>query len=321
MSMTSKSRRDARRRKEGRDARHELHLHARNEWAADSRNQPLPPPPEPIEDLLPRLERGLSCLQANGVRVNPSSRLPRMVALLRSRPPADVEDPEIADRTTAAIEGPALADIFQHLDAFIALPGWRPHFEDLLSGQFVPLSEGPDPARAKQLELWVAARALSTGAQIELSNPDVLLRDELGEFVVEAKRLVSQNRVQANIEKATDQVLDSGRQGVIALDVSRLLGLHDGILHVDTYEQARDDIYHRVAALSAQGEFRRWIRRRDPGGQVKALFAVVFTATILRETHGIMTMRSIIGGPIDPWDLKGKRLFERVAGNRARVVR
>lgn len=293
----------------------------REEWVAASQNQVAPAQAEPIGVLLPRLERAVERLRANGLTLHPASRLPRIVELLRTRPPAHVEDPDIGHRTMASIEGPALADILQHLDTFAALPGWRLHFDELLSGQFVPVSEGADPARAKQLELWVAARALSEGAQVELSNPDVLIRDAEGEFVVEAKRPVSGNNLQANIEKATRQVLRSGRTGIIALDVSRLLGLHNTILPVDSYDEAREYLHQRVAELSARGEFRRWVRRLDPSRYVKALFAVVFTATILRGTGGIMTMRSLVGGPVDPWDLDGKRLFERAIGSSMRVMR
>lgn len=233
--------------------------------------------------------------------------------LLRSRPAAEVVDLDIGRRAIAAVEGAVLADIFDQFEGLQRSPQWKVHFNDVLSGQLVPPDEG-DQARAKQLELWLAARALGAGARVQLSNPDLLFEDEHGTFVVEAKRVLSASGLQRNIEKAVDQILQSAHPGIIALDVSRLLNLDHAVLPVTDLADGHRELTAQVAHLARHGDFAKWVQARDPQRRVRAMFAVIFTGFMNVDTGAITGVRKMIADAVHEGPTDGRVLFERLVG-------
>jgi hypothetical protein len=251
--------------------------------------------------------------------LKPGSRVAQYIELLQTMPRTIAPDPEIGRRAMALTEGAVIGDIFEQLAVFQRSPNWRHHFELLMDGHFWPDGED-DRARAKQLELWLAARAARAGLGVELGNPDVLLTDAEGSFVVEAKRAQNSKKLERHIKKGVEQILDSGHPGIVALDVSRLLDLHMCAVSANSYEEADQIIYGRIKSLTSNGEFQKWVRQKDPHGKVLAMLSTVFTAVIFNQTAGIVALRKIVGGPVDPWDPRGMELFRRLVGRLARQI-
>ena len=95
----------------------------------------------------------------------------------------------------------------------------------VLSGPLVPSDDhAASPARDHQFELFLAALSEAAGYQVDFVEPDLRLRGP-GQppFVVAAKRLKSRSKLRANVRKASKQIAGAQQQGIIALDITRLL--------------------------------------------------------------------------------------------------
>lgn len=121
--------------------------------------------------------------------------------------------------------------------------GWLQKVKLVLSGQNFPQ---PAPAhtfaRDHQFELLVAALSRRAGYTISLSEPDVVINHPQSAFGIAAKRLKSWKQIPRHLKKARDQIVKSGRDGIIALDITPLYNPNNYILDVTAPSQATDKV-------------------------------------------------------------------------------
>ena len=100
---------------------------------------------------------------------------------------------------------------------------WDCQLRRLISGMSIPLP-GPNTARCPahdfQFETYVAAIAELSGYNVSFAKPDVMVRRGGHTLGIAEKRARSMKRIEKNCQKATDQICQSGMEGVFALDIS-----------------------------------------------------------------------------------------------------
>jgi hypothetical protein len=98
---------------------------------------------------------------------------------------------------------------------------WLPRIQMLVSGHFSPQTEKQNTtARDIQFELYVAAGCCNAGFEIEPKEPDILVHDFAGDFGIAAKRPKSRKTLEKNIRKGSNQIVASGMDGILAIDLS-----------------------------------------------------------------------------------------------------
>ena len=123
-------------------------------------------------------------------------------------------------------------EIYEIIRAFSAdrSPALKTKVARAVSGPIFPLEEQPknSVARNAMFELALAADWKNGGGEVELGEPDILLRVDATSFQVECKRPFHEHSVRANIQHAARQLgkeLDrSGNAndfGVVAISLSR----------------------------------------------------------------------------------------------------
>lgn len=114
---------------------------------------------------------------------------------------------------------------------------WQTHLGTLLSGNHPDVGSKSSAAWDFQFEAYVAAVVQLSGYQVNFSEPDIIVCDELGTFGIAAKRPRNENGIKRNLEKAVKQINKSGLEGFIALDCS--FAVADGqSLTTTTFESA-----------------------------------------------------------------------------------
>jgi len=240
----------------------------------------------------------------------------RLLEAVKPGPP--VPDDEIGRRANAVVEGALLADILDVVPQLSKSHAWAVHARKLVAGQFWAGEEG-DGSRDEQLELWIAAQAIKAGATAVLAEPDVVV--DVGDlrFVVAAKRPRSQETLRGHFKKAVEQITASGHRGLVAVDLSQVLGLHQHVMVVDDFSQGQRDLAARMKSATANGEFSRWVRAADHKAMVVGVVATLFTSMIHRKTAGIVATLKIVGGPIHLRSVQGVTFFRKLMGMRGEV--
>jgi hypothetical protein len=126
-------------------------------------------------------------------------------------------------------------------------PEWRSRVLELISGRSLPQTEKEQSkARDIQFELFVAARCQASGYLVEPKEPDILVRDECGDFGIAAKRPKSPKTLERHIRKGSHQIDGSGLPGIVAIDLSLIHNPENKILLFD--KQGDDiEIVQRIA--------------------------------------------------------------------------
>ena len=139
--------------------------------------------------LAPRcdhLEAALATLSADGLRVHPSSRIPRYIAAIRrfveeARRPADYSVEEFHDIAVAILE---TGEIFYALDLLMREPrvaGWLPIMRKVVKGPYAP-TDAADQARDAQFELLAAASCRGAGGEPEFADQTYACAWSVGVF-------------------------------------------------------------------------------------------------------------------------------------------
>jgi hypothetical protein len=119
-------------------------------------------------------------------------------------------------------------------------PEWRSRVLQLISGQTLPQTEKEQSkARDIQFELFVAARCRASGYSVEPKEPDILVRDEFGDFGIAAKRPKSPKTLEHHVRKGSHQIDGSGMPGILAIDLSLIHNPKNKIL---LFDKQGDDI-------------------------------------------------------------------------------
>jgi hypothetical protein len=105
--------------------------------------------------------------------------------------------------------------------------GWQRRAESALSGSILATNDTNPAARNTQFELIVAAFLRSSGISVTFEEPDLHAQDEEGTFAVAVKRLRSKAKIAFRLKEARNQILKSGRPGIVAIDLSNVLNPSD----------------------------------------------------------------------------------------------
>lgn len=260
--------------------------------------------PATLAERCRRIESALGRLGTQGLRVNPSSRVPRYLATIRRfvqarRLPADYSEAEFQEIAVAILE---TGEIFYFLDLLMRepeLPRWSPIIRKVVKGPYAQTS-GPDQARDAQFELLTAASCRAAGANPEFAEPDVRVRVQSRRLLVAAKRVSSLRSLENRVREARSQIeasMDGDDQGLIAMDMTPALGLANRVhrlrdaaeirrIHAETHATI-SDVGRRVGEW-ASGSMRR----------VRAVTAYARLGAILLSENVFAEVRPWVSGPV-----------------------
>lgn len=185
-------------------------------------------------------------------------------------------------------------------------PALKEKMQRALSGPIAPLSEQPknSVARNAMFELSLAADWKNGGADVQLGEPDIILRLTEALFHVECKRPFYESTVWPNIDEAAHQVAKelnkTGNEkafGIVAISLSRVFTQGDLVCFADQDEgrefvnatlQSLIDEHREEWGLDGSKEFHEQI------------VAVMFHLAV-------------------PWDMNGERLIHTAMSNFVKV--
>lgn len=235
-----------------------------------------------------------SVVEASGKNVNPSSRIGRMHSVLcKSLAPEggiiNVNDPQFLVAREAVKDLQILSFIFDNLPES-SHPSLKAKLRLLIKDSVLPQAdEAESQGRDIQHELFVAAVAAAAGMNPQLAEPDVLASIDKLEFGIAAKRIKSLENLENNIRSAANQIHDSGRLGLIAIDIAAAMHpSNDPILRPVTPE-----LFDRAAENLRQGfvrEYEHQIREACRGKEVRGI--------IVHDHH-------VTPDPSNGWGLNG----------------
>jgi hypothetical protein len=185
----------------------------------------------------------IAFLEANGVRVNPSSRLATYLKQLTAAMKADgVSVPKGLDLAIwhrLLIEVEDLDLIVRSLSAPPEVRGWKELVSRALSGGVVRADEKKhSPARDFQFELIIASMFRRAKYGVELAEPDVVVTSENPQIGIAAKRPRSVSSLDEMIKKGDKQIKGAGLQGVVALDLSVIVSPEDAHITTSDFQAA-----------------------------------------------------------------------------------
>jgi hypothetical protein len=125
----------------------------------------------------------------------------------------------------SAVEFDQLSIIVRAARASVHVAVWRQRLQELFSGAAFPLEHGShdSPARDSQFECLLAAVMELGGYGVSFEEPDVQVTSAEAAFGLAAKRPRRLASVRKNSRKAARQIRDSGRAGLVVLELSAAL--------------------------------------------------------------------------------------------------
>jgi len=194
--------------------------------------------------------------------------------------------------------------LFEAMEMFEIMRAFQGHSSEALKAELSRALRGPispfeeqtknSGARNSMFELLIASDWKNGGADVELGEPDVLLRLLDKRFLVECKRPFYEHSVRKNIEEAASglrQELESpcnkDAYGIVAISLNRVINPHNLVCFapqeqgVQAIEQALDE--------TIQGHWFDW-RVREFANFHHRVVAVMFHFSV-------------------PWDIRGERLI------------
>jgi hypothetical protein len=171
-------------------------------------------------------------LEAAGVRVPPSGRLNeyiRQLSLAESRNVGTSQPEYDWQRLHRAVADVGeLQLIIDHLSRPPEVSGWQSKAYLAMKGSARPAEDlNNSAAWDHQFELFMAALCRRGGLDIELSEPDIVVRWPQRTLGIAAKRARSLSNLSKLVARANAQIEKSQHHGVIALDISYLASPDD----------------------------------------------------------------------------------------------
>lgn len=165
-------------------------------------------------------------LREAGVRIPQTGRLQRylkQLARMRSLKPGDdlPKGFRLEEVHRGMLELDELAFIARQLSRAPEVIGWRRLMSQTMAGGPRPSEERSHiRARDVQFELHVASMFRLGGYDVTLEEPDVVVDTSWGSVGIAAKRPRSAANLDNVFKDADDQIERSGRQGIVAVDIS-----------------------------------------------------------------------------------------------------
>lgn len=205
---------------------------------------------ESYDYILKELNVCMKILQSNGILIKPGSRLLKYKKVvdnfLKAKDrmyPAEKVDLQLFHQTS--IEFEQIHTIVKEFSRPPVINGWIEVVDKILKGNIYPQnsSEG-DRSRDFQFELYLAALSRKGGLKIVLDEPDIIIKYPNFNFSIAAKRVKTYSNLSKNLKKARWQIENSGHDGIVAVDISRLFNPKNLTMgyfnHSDTYKKLID---------------------------------------------------------------------------------
>ncbi|MGK9250642.1 hypothetical protein [Paenibacillus humicus] len=110
--------------------------------------------------------------------------------------------------------------------------------------------EGKDPKPWNfQFQYNLSSLFEQSGFQVELAEPDFVFEYKGKKYAVAAKRLISKNQIQSNIEDAERQLTSSNNQGFLALSLDKIFMNFNEIISVNDADKTirkANEIIHSI---------------------------------------------------------------------------
>lgn len=101
---------------------------------------------------------------------------------------------------------------------------WEKRLSQLVGGSACAVDEKKHSSpRDFQFETFVGAVFKLSGFDVAFDEPDIVVSDNAQCIGIAAKRLRSLKRLEKNCKKASQQIINSGRPGLIAIDISHAI--------------------------------------------------------------------------------------------------
>lgn len=143
----------------------------------------------------------------------------------------------------------------------------RKEVQKIFGGARKPSEDNLTQARDFQFELYLAAFFDLSGFLVEISEPDFKFEYKGKIYSVAAKRISSENKIQARFSKAKQQIIASGVAGFIAFSIDRIVwdNMKDDSYIItnnpDTLYEAGQSTLHQL--LKTKIKAAAW-KNRDP---------------------------------------------------------
>jgi hypothetical protein len=208
-----------------------------------------------------------------GVRINPSSRIGRMLRILR-RPgiiePDDADYPIVLESIRDMYQ---LRLIVDTMDAHRESRGFRVAADLLRKDLALPQDESKDtPGRNCQFQLYVAALCTNARLPTRHEEPDVTCDVEGAVCGIAAKRLKTIEALEENVKDAAGQIRRAAIPGIIALDLTlaqnptnrRITSSLESQLHVNLSHAKYHDLFDKKGEsirelVAAKGVLAVWV--------------------------------------------------------------
>lgn len=154
-----------------------------------------------------------------GIKIDPSSRIGRMLRVLRG-PTIQHDDPDYPLAIESIRDMYQLRLIVDTMDAHREDPEFRKAANILKKDASFPDEGNQSPGRNYQFQLYLAALCTKAGLPTRHDEPDVQFDFEGTTFGIAAKRLRTFSQLEEHVKDGADQTRRAGVQGMIALDLT-----------------------------------------------------------------------------------------------------
>jgi len=222
-----------------------------------------------------------------GIRISSNSRLVKyrrtIHDLIRvARDKAAVAHPDLNLLHQALYEFDQLAMIVEQLATTSVDTRLMTRLQELVSGHDLPSTEAAHtPARDAQFELYVAACCVKSGLKVYIAEPDLLIDFRGKRIAVAAKRPKSISKLESHIRKARKQIVGSGQDGIVALDMSHIHNVPNFAFEVATKEEAVQAVREVADSFVDRNSARLFHLARAP--QIFGLMVCVRTRFLITE--------------------------------------
>lgn len=240
-----------------------------------------------------------------GMRVNPSSRIGRMIACWfdKAGEPRFIprDDPTFPVALQATRDLQQIAFILEQIESRPEfLETARSRLQRLMKDNVAPTEDtGNSPGRDNQCELYVAAICEKAKVSPRFDEPDVVVSFDGVAYGLAVKRVKSLDRLKERICEGANQVFDTKRTGILVADISLATNPEDDVLEFVISEfELRKALKKRTDKFVHDYRTRlvEWTRHKWVSGLVLLFHDLVavsseqyslesFTATIGVETN------------------------------------
>jgi hypothetical protein len=175
-----------------------------------------------------------------------------------------------------------------------------PRLQVAIGGHAIPVG-GPDPARAAQFELVVAASCRKAGIDPIFAEPDIKVRVERRTLAIAAKRLLSFAPIEKRTSEARRQIAratkdDPHAQGIIAYDLTPALGFEGTIATVNDLHDVGQRYLETFRRVAEQGRrISEWASKQP---NIRAAAAYARFCLVIKSSKHFADVRPWICGPV-----------------------